>query len=529
MRHSVQALRLKLLQHASVQTYAGSRQYQSASVSVTVPEALEAIAKRNPELNVFASHIALAQVSASKPGEGPLEGWPIAVKANIATALPSVTSCASHALGTYTSPFQATVVDSLERAGAVVVGKTNMDEFGMGSKNMFSIYGPALNPHTPASDAKRDGPTELDHHTPGGSSGGSAAAVAAGMCRVALGSDTGGSVRLPAAWCGVVGFKPTFGRISRHGLVAYGSSLDTVGIIARDVADVQSVFGIAAVPDPLDMTCMSSSLRARIKALTNSRPWTTAALERSESESAPLTGIRVGIPEEYWVDELSEPALESWRAGANRLAALGCDVVSVSLPHTPSALPTYYALAWAEASSNLARYDGIRYGHRSGIRPDTRDLQNASQKYANTRGEGFGAEVQRRILLGTYVMSSAASEHYFTPSQKIRRLIQEEFDNVFALPNALSVTKPLTLATSRPPGVDVLLFPTATGAAPRLGDREYSRVASYVNDVMTVPASLAGIPAISIPAGHTDGMPLGLQLVAQYGDDDLLLCMARHL
>ncbi|KAJ2767481.1 Trimeric GatFAB AmidoTransferase(AdT) complex subunit, partial [Coemansia linderi] len=181
------------------------------------------------------------------------------------------------------------------------------------------------------------------------------------------------------------------------------------------------------------------------------------------------------------------------------------------------------------ASSNLARYDGIRYGRRSDIRPDTRNLQNASQKYANTRGEGFGAEVQRRILLGTYVMSSAASEHYFTPSQKIRRLIQEEFDNVFALPNALSATQPLALSASRPLGVDVLLFPTATGAAPRLDDQEDSRVANYVNDVMTVPASLAGIPAISIPAGHADGMPLGLQLVAQYGDDDLLLCVVRHL
>ncbi|KAJ1818211.1 Trimeric GatFAB AmidoTransferase(AdT) complex subunit [Coemansia sp. RSA 2675] len=529
MSRSVRALRLKLSRHAGFQTYAGSRQYRSTFAPITVLEALEAISERNPELNAFASHITPAEASASESREGPLMDWPIAVKANIATARPSVTSCASRALYTYTSPFQATVVDSLERAGAAVVGKTNMDEFGMGSKNKFSIYGSALNPHTPALVARQDGMTELDRHSPGGSSGGSAAAVAAGMCRAALGSDTGGSVRLPAAWCGVVGFKPTFGRISRHGLVAYGSSLDTVGIMARDVADVQSVFDIVAVPDPLDMTCMTSSLRARIKALASSRPWITQAHRPNRSESAPLAGIRVGIPEEYWVNELSEPALESWRAGASRLAALGCEVVSVSLPHTPSALPAYYALAWAEASSNLARYDGIRYGRRSDIRPDTRNLQNASQKYANTRGEGFGAEVQRRILLGTYVMSSAASEHYFTPSQKIRRLIQEEFDNVFALPNALSATQPLALSASRPLGVDVLLFPTATGAAPRLDDQEDSRVANYVNDVMTVPASLAGIPAISIPAGHADGMPLGLQLVAQYGDDDLLLCVACHL
>ncbi|KAJ2831643.1 Trimeric GatFAB AmidoTransferase(AdT) complex subunit [Coemansia sp. 'formosensis'] len=511
-------------------TLAGLRQYRSSFAPVTVQAALDTIAKHNPTLNAFASHITLAEVSSSEASEGPLKDWPIAVKVNIATTPLSVTSCASRALDTYTSPFQATAVESLEGAGAVVVGKTNMDEFGMGSKNMFSVYGAALNPHTPESDAKRGDLTELDRHTPGGSSGGSAAAVAAGMCRAALGSDTGGSVRLPAAWCGVVGFKPTFGRISRHGLVAYGSSLDTIGIIARNVEDVQSVFGVAAVPDPLDMTCMSSSLRERIKTLTNSRPWTMHVQGRNETESAPLAGIRVGIPEEYWVNELSAPALESWKAGASRLAALGCDVVSVSLPHTSSALPAYYTLAWAEASSNLARYDGIRYGRRSSIRPDTRGLQNASQKYANTRSEGFGAEVQRRILLGTYVMSSAASEHYFTPSQKIRRLIQEEFDSVFALPNALSMTNPPTpRPTSRPPGIDVLLFPTATGAALRLGDQENSRVANYVNDVMTVPASLAGIPAISVPVGRTDGMPLGLQLAAQYGDDELLLQVARYL
>ncbi|KAJ2883635.1 Trimeric GatFAB AmidoTransferase(AdT) complex subunit [Coemansia aciculifera] len=529
MRHSLRALQLNPSWHTSCKTYAGSRQYRSTSAPVTAISALETIAKRNPALNAFASHITPAEIGSSETSDGPLKDWPIAVKANIATTLPSATSCASRALDTYTSPYQASVVDSLEGAGAVVVGKTNMDEFGMGSKNIFSIYGAAINPHTPSSGAKRKDMAESDHRTPGGSSGGSAAAVAAGMCRAALGSDTGGSVRLPAAWCGVVGFKPTFGRISRHGLVAYGSSLDTIGIIARNVADVQTVFSVAAVPDPLDMTCMSSPLRARIKALADSRSWITQVRGRSETESAPLAGIRVGIPEEYWVNELSVPALESWKAGASRLAALGCDVVSVALPHTPSALPAYYTLAWAEASSNLARYDGIRYGRRSTTPPDTRDLQNASQKYANTRSENFGAEVQRRILLGTYVMSSAASEHYFTPSQKIRRLIQEEFDRVFALPNALSMTNPLTPPTSRPPGVDVLLFPTATGAAPRLGDQEDSRVANYVNDVMTVPASLAGIPAISIPVGHTDGMPLGLQLAAQYGDDELLLRVARHL
>ncbi|KAJ2742415.1 Trimeric GatFAB AmidoTransferase(AdT) complex subunit [Coemansia sp. BCRC 34301] len=520
---------MKSLARARCSVLAGARQYQHTSAPATIQSAQEATARRNSELNAFARDKAPAEARVREPSEGPLRDWPIAVKANIATSL-SATSCASRALDAYMSPFQATVVDSLERAGAVVVGKTNMDEFGMGSKTTFSIYGAAYNPHTPKHDAKRKELAEPDRRTPGGSSGGSAAAVAAGMCRAALGSDTGGSVRLPAAWCGVVGFKPSYGRISRHGLAAYGSSLDTIGIIARNLADVQSVFRVAAVPDRRDMTCMTDSLRAQIAALADSRPWAARVRGQDGTEAAPLAGIRVGIPEEYWVNELSAPALESWRAGASRLAALGCDIVSVSLPHTPSALPTYYTLAWAEASSNLARYDGIRYGRRSVVRPETRNLQNASQKYANTRSEGFGAEVQRRILLGTHVMSSAASEHYFAPSQKIRRLIQQEFDAVFALPNALNVTKPAAEHAIRPSGsVDVLLFPTATGAAPRLGDQEDSRVSNYVNDVMTVPASLAGIPAISVPVGFTDGMPLGLQLAAQYGDDDLLLHVARHL
>ncbi|KAJ2005487.1 Trimeric GatFAB AmidoTransferase(AdT) complex subunit [Coemansia thaxteri] len=451
----------------------------------------------------------------------------------------SATSCASLALENYTSPFQATVVDVLERAGAVAVGKTNMDEFGMGSKTTFSIYGAARNPHTPCQITKCADPAELDFCSPGGSSGGSAAAVAAGMCRAALGSDTGGSVRLPAAWCGVIGFKPTYGRISRHGLVSYGSSLDTVGIIARSVSDVQSVFSVAAVPDLRDMTCMTSFLRARIKELTGSRSWTAQVQAPTGSDgTTPLAGIRIGIPEELWVSELSASALESWKAGASRLAALGCDVVPVSLPHIPSTLPVYYTLALAEASSNLARYDGIRYGRRSSNPPDTRDLRNASQKYANTRSEGLGAEVQRRILLGTYVMSSAASSDYFAPSQKIRRLIQQEFDAVFALPNALHCT-PATSALApaatvdlhgrRPLGVDVLLFPTTTDVAPRLNGHESdNQAASYVNDVMTVPANLAGIPAISVPAGNVHGMPLGLQLAAQYGDDELLLLVARH-
>ncbi|ORX70191.1 amidase signature enzyme [Linderina pennispora] len=386
-----------------------------------------------------------------------------------------------------------------------------MDEFGMGSKTIFSIHGPTVNPAAASDDP---GPRAA-----GGSSGGSAAAVAAGQCRIALGSDTGGSVRLPAAWCGVVGFKPTYGRISRHGLVAYGSSLDTVGVLGRTVDDVRAAFQAVSVSDARDMTCMTQQVRSRIDRLV------AQARPPASSVNKPLSGICIGIPAEYWVDELSDTTVDAWRSGADRLASLGADIVSVSLPHTKSALPVYYTIALAEASSNLARYDGIRYGRRSSEQPPN-EATNASQKYANTRSEGFGDEVQRRILLGTYVMTSAACQQFYAPAQKLRRLIQQDFDAAFALPNAMHSGN-----RSRGEGVDALLFPTAIGPAPKLdGSSEESRVEAYVNDVMTVPASLAGIPAVSVPAGVSkNGLPVGLQLVAQYGDDEFLLETASRL
>ncbi|KAI8324527.1 A subunit of glutamyl-tRNA amidotransferase [Martensiomyces pterosporus] len=491
--------------------------------AATIQSALETIAQRNPLLNAFVSTQTPAELAALEQRDGPLSGWPVGIKSNIATTS-AKTTCASRSLEGYTSPYQATAVELLERAGAIVVGKTNMDEFGMGSKNEFSIYGATRNPCLPNSLE----PDLAQYHTPGGSSGGSAAAVAAGMCRVALGSDTGGSVRLPAAWCGVVGFKPTYGRISRYGLVSYGSSLDTVGILARNVEDAQAVYEAISTPDKRDMTCMTASLRTRIRNACASRPWIKRVLESGNNSPTPLSGVRIGIPKEYWVSELSASALESWRAGADKLASLGAEITAVSLPHIQHSLPTYYTLALAEASSNLARYDGIRYGFRSSARPDTKDLQNASQKYAHTRAEGLGREVHRRILLGTYVMTSSACKHYYLPSQKIRRIIQQEFDSTFALPNAAHAECPASVS-SRPKGVDALLFPTATGTAPLLGEPDASQVSSYVNDIMTVPASLAGIPAISVPVVLQDGMPGGLQLAAQYGDDDVLLRIASHL
>ncbi|KAJ2608612.1 Trimeric GatFAB AmidoTransferase(AdT) complex subunit [Coemansia sp. RSA 1365] len=489
--------------------------------SATLKSALAEIDRQNPRLNALASSVPPTVFDTlDKASHGPLQEWPVVLKSNIATG-GTTTTCASQTLAKYTSPFTATAVDLLQKAGAVVVGTANMDEFGMGSKTQFGIYGPAYNPHQ----------IDTNRHSPGGSSGGSAAAVASGMCRIALGSDTGGSVRLPAAWCGVVGFKPSYGRISRHGLVSYVSSLDAVGILASTVDDVETAYHIMAVPDSKDMTCMSGSLRNRIDRLTKSRPWISGKTNDSKSER-PLEGIRIGIPQEFWVEELTDSALNAWRHGAQQLAEAGCEIVKVSLPHISSSLPAYYTLALAEASSNLARYDGIRFGTRSSVRTQIAALANASLKYAATRSKGFGPEVQRRILLGTYVMSDSAYQHYYLPSQRIRRLIQREFNQVFALPNALCNPSIATLGDQkRPDGVDVILFPTSNGTAPLQHDTadEGSQVSSYVNDVMTVPANLAGIPALSVPVGHSHGMPIGLQLAAQYGDDNLLLQIASHV
>ncbi|KAJ1861141.1 Trimeric GatFAB AmidoTransferase(AdT) complex subunit [Coemansia sp. RSA 989] len=484
-----------------------SRSVAVRCYSTSLEQARYAIKEHNSRINALAHVTAKGEISPTT--DGPLSGWAVAIKSNLATET-APTSCASHSLAEFISPYTATAVTALERAGALVVGSANMDEFGMGSKTQYSIYGPTYNPSGSSKTS----------HSPGGSSGGSAAAVASGMCRIALGSDTGGSVRLPAAWCGVVGFKPSYGRISRFGLVSYGSSLDSVGILARSVSDIRSAYRAIAIPDSNDMTCMSASLRTRIDMLGRSRSWIT------EQKAKPLEGVRIGIPQEFWVDELSDNALRVWRDGAQKLEQLGCEIVSVSLPHIPHTLPAYYTLALAEASSNLARYDGVRFGTRHKC-PDTANLANASLKYAQTRSHGLGAEVQRRILLGTYVMSAAACQHYYLPSQRIRRLVQTEFNRVFALPNALCLSK--FEVKERSTAVDALLFPTSTDTAPKQNtDGDECPVSSYVNDVMTVPANLAGIPAISVPSGSCNGLPLGLQLAAQYGDDELLLQIAHH-
>ncbi|UCF20575.1 MAG: Asp-tRNA(Asn)/Glu-tRNA(Gln) amidotransferase subunit GatA [Gemmatimonadota bacterium] len=405
---------------------------------------------------------------------GPLAGIPVAIKDNICTnSLP--TTCGSRILADYISPFEATVVRRLRAAGAAIVGKTNLDEFAMGSSTENSGFGPTLNPR----DRMR---------VPGGSSGGSAAAVAANLVPAALGSDTGGSVRQPAAFCGVVGLKPTYGRISRYGLVAFASSLDQIGPLTRSVGDAAALLNVIAGPDRFDSTSATAPV-----------PDFTASL------AAGLEGLVVGLPSEYYTDDLDRRIGELCGAAAERLEVLGAEVRQVSLPHTRYALPAYYLVANAEASSNLARYDGVRYGRRA------EGAVSALDVYRETRGTGFGAEVKRRIVLGTYGLSAGYYDEYYGRGQRVRRLISQDFQSVFAA------------------GVDVLFTPTAPTVAFALGERVSDPVQMYLADVFTVTANLARLPAISIPIGESDGLPVGGQFIGREFDEPTLLQAAAGL
>ncbi|KAG0165012.1 Trimeric GatFAB AmidoTransferase(AdT) complex subunit [Apophysomyces sp. BC1034] len=385
-----------------------------------------------------------------------------------------------------------------------------MDEFGMGE------HGAVNNPFAYKNDNEAlDSST--NRRSAGGSSGGSAAAVAMNMCLAALGSDTGGSVRLPASYCGVVGFKPSYGRCSRRGLIAYANSLDTVGVLARSAKDASLVYDVIAQHDSDDPTSMPTTLQTHIDELD----------QNLESQwDSDLTNLVVGVPQEYYVDPLSSAVKDVWRNGIRHLRDRGASIVPISLPHTRYALPAYYTIALAEASSNLARYDGVRYGHRNTTVP------NDDLLYADTRADGFGSEVQRRILLGTHVLTAGAYETLFLPAQKARRLIQQDFDQAFYSPNALHSEEVETGGK-----VHVILTPSAISPAPRIDDcipipDDNTRVVNaYLNDVMTVPASLAGIPAISVPFGKCpeSGYPIGLQLLGPYGHDRFLLRIASVL
>ncbi|CAL5866658.1 uncharacterized protein PFLUO_LOCUS867 [Penicillium psychrofluorescens] len=447
-----------------------------------------------------------------------IDGRLISIKDNICTRdLP--TTCASEILDKFSSPFNATVVEQLEAAGAVIAGKTNLDEFGMGSHSVHSRFGPVKN-------VRQNG--DGQDVSAGGSSGGSAVAVAADQCYAALGTDTGGSVRLPAAYTGTVGFKPSYGLISRWGVVTYANSLDTVGVLGRKVSTARHVFGLVNQHDARDPTSLSPFSRSRIM----SHLQTPRLASRLSS-----TPLRIGVPVEYNISELTPSVRRAWLLSLAHLQDQGHTIHPVSLPATKHALSAYYVLAPAEASSNLSKYDGVRYGTRADG-PDS-DSQPEGYLYANTRGSGFGSEVKRRILLGTFSLSADAIDNYFIQAQRVRRLVQQDFNAVFIAKHPLAAADAQdTGRRAQQADVDVLVCPTAPSAPPRLSDftrpaAESSPLDAYVNDVFTVPASLAGLPAISVPVtvdgSSQDPDVAGIQVVGQYGDDDLVMSVGELL
>jgi aspartyl-tRNA(Asn)/glutamyl-tRNA(Gln) amidotransferase subunit A len=399
-----------------------------------------------------------------------LLGIPIALKDIFSTA-GIETTCASRMLRGFVPPYDATVTARLAGAGAVLLGKTNMDEFAMGSSTENSAFMPTRNPW----DLSR---------VPGGSSGGSAAAVASGMAAAAMGTDTGGSIRQPAALCGVVGMKPTYGRISRYGMIAFASSLDQAGPFARTVADTALLLNVVAGHDPSDATSLPDPV-----------PDYTRQLDGD------LRGVRIGVPDEYFAEGI-EPGVErAVRAALDTMGELGADVVPVSMPHTRYALATYYLIAPAEASANLARYDGVKYGYRA---PDPANMLDG---YLRTRGEGFGPEVKRRIMLGTYALSSGYYDAYYVKAQTIRTLIKADFDRAFE-------------------SFDVLVAPTSPTVAFPLGARTDDPLAMYLSDICTLPVSLAGLPGLSMPCGLSDGLPVGLQIAGPALGEEIVLRVA---
>jgi aspartyl-tRNA(Asn)/glutamyl-tRNA(Gln) amidotransferase subunit A len=443
--------------------------------------ALDRIAAADGALNAFralAPERALAR-AAELDGRAdratlPLLGVPVALKDNLCTK-GIATTAGSRMLEGYLPPYDATVVERLEAAGAVIVGKTNCDEFAMGSSTENSAYGPTRNPWA------------VDR-TPGGSSGGSAAAVAARMVPLSLGSDTGGSIRQPAALCGVVGFKPSYGRVSRYGLIAFASSLDQVGPFATTVRDAAIALEVLAGHDPRDSTSSSDTVPAFTRAL--------------DDAGGDLKGIRIGVPRALFTEGVDAEVLAAFDAALDVTRARGADVVDVALPYNAQAIPVYYIVATAEASANLARYDGVRYGYRA---PGVRSV---SEMYERSREEGFGREVKRRIILGTYVLSAGYYDAYYLKAQQVRTLIKRDYDTAFA-------------------SVDVIAVPTSPTPAFPLGERTGDPVRMYLSDVFTVSANLAGLPAITVPCGFAGGrLPVGLQFTGRPMDDATVLRVA---
>lgn len=451
-----------------------------SAVAVTQAH-LDAIQKHDGRIKAFllaeAGH-ALAQAEAidkkRKAGQplGPLAGVPVAVKDVVCTK-GWRTTCASKILENFIPPYDGHVVERLKAADAVLIGKTNMDEFAMGSSTENSAYQTTRNPW----DLER---------TPGGSSGGSAAAVAGTMAPLALGSDTGGSIRLPASFCNVVGLKPTYGRVSRYGLVAYGSSLDQLGPFANDVRGAAMMLEAIAGYDRRDSTSVD-----------------TPVPTYSQSLDQPLKGLRIGVAKEHFVAGLDPEVEKTIRTALDVYRSLGAEIRDVTLPHSKYSVAVYYLIAPSEASSNLARYDGVHYGHRAKQYGDMIDM------YAASRGEGFGAEVKRRIMLGTYALSAGYYDAYYLKALKVRRLIRQDFDQAFA-------------------GVDLIASPASPTPAFKIGELVNDPLAMYLSDIYTISANLAGIPGISIPAGMTQsGLPIGLQLLGPTFSEDKLLRAAR--
>jgi aspartyl-tRNA(Asn)/glutamyl-tRNA(Gln) amidotransferase subunit A len=440
-----------------------------------VEQSLARIKTLEPKLSAFNTVMAeraleRARVLDAGPSSGPLHGVPVAIKDNMCTAgVP--TTASSKILAGFVPPYDATVVERLERAGAIVVGKTNLDEFAMGSSTENSALGPSKNPW----DLTR---------TPGGSSGGSAVAVAARIVPIALGSDTGGSIRQPASLCGIVGLKPTYGRVSRYGLLAFASSLDQIGPFTQTVEQAADVLQVIAGFDAHDST-------SSMEAVPNLR----------DALTGDVKGLRIGVPRAFLGQGVDTAILEAFEASLQVLAARGATLVDIELPHAGYGIPIYYLICTAEASSNLARYDGVRYGYRTPLQKD----DTLQRMYERTRDEGFGAEVKRRIMLGTYVLSAGYYDAYYLKAQQVRTLVRRDYDRAFER-------------------VDVVATPTTPTPAFKLGEKTSDPVQMYLNDIFTVSANLTGLPAISVPCGFSsERLPIGLQLTGRAFDEATLL------
>ncbi len=453
------------------------KQLVSGAISPTelVQELSRAIEQHNPDINAYLSWDKDAALDAAAEADLslPLGGIPLAIKDNICMK-GEPTRCASRMLENFRSPYDATAVTKLRAAGAIPFGRTNMDEFAMGSAGENSAFGATMNPVNPA-------------HAPGGSSSGSAAAVAGGMAIAALGSDTGGSIRQPASHCGIVGLKPTYGRISRYGLVAFASSLDQIGPLTQNVEDAATLLNVLCGHDAMDSTSASEPVEDF-----------TAGLGQS------IAGCRIGLPREYLSSGNDAAVTAALEQSVKALTNLGAEVVEISLPHAEAVVAAYYIIACAEASSNLARFDGVRYGYRAA------DISGLEDLYSRTRETGFGPEVKRRIILGTYVLSSGFYDAYYAKAQRVRSLIAGDFTAAFEK-------------------VDFILGPVAPTPAPKLHDAGMTPLQTYLSDIYTIPANLAGLPGISIPCPQPGSLPTGIQLLAPHFHETDLLRVASAL